>query len=141
FAIQSLIAATARIMSLRDAYKKMSKSDPIERSRLGILDSDEEIVEKLKRAKTDSIQGVSYDRTQRPEVANLLDIFSGFAERPAEEIAREYERADMAQFKKALTDVVISHLRPIRQQIHQYEGATTSELILIVRLQQDPGFI
>lgn len=108
-------------MSLRDASKKMSKSDPVDRSRLGLLDSDDEIVEKLKLAKTDSIYGVTYDPTQRPEVANLLDIFSGFTERPPEEIAREYERADMAQFKKALTDVVISHLRPIREQILKYE--------------------
>lgn len=63
-------------MSLTDAKNKMSKSDPIERSRITLADTRDEIATKIARAKTDSIEGISYDCTDRAELANLLRIFS-----------------------------------------------------------------
>lgn len=74
-------AETARVMSLRDPTKKMSKSDPIAAGRLSLLDTDDEIALKLQRAKTDSLPGVQYDRARRPEVANLIDIYAALSNR------------------------------------------------------------
>jgi tryptophanyl-tRNA synthetase len=76
-----LIAPTKRVMSLIDASKKMSKSDPSPRSKINLSDSADEIKQKITKAKTDSIMGITWDPQQRPEVANLLQIFSALSGR------------------------------------------------------------
>lgn len=111
----------SRVMSLTDSTKKMSKSDTKESSKLSLFDSPDVLAEKIKRAKTDSIDGVSYDETLRPEVANLINIFSAMAGRPNEDICAEFVRSNMLEFKLALTDVVISGLKPIYENLTRYE--------------------
>jgi len=78
---QLIAGQTKRVMSLRDASKKMSKSDESEYSRISLRDSPEMLRDKIRRAKTDCIMGVTYDREKRPEVANLLEIFSSLSGR------------------------------------------------------------
>jgi tryptophanyl-tRNA synthetase len=68
-------------MSLTDASKKMSKSDPSPRSKINLNDSTDEIRQKITKAKTDSILGITWDPQQRPELANLLQIFSALSGR------------------------------------------------------------
>jgi tryptophanyl-tRNA synthetase len=63
-------------MSLRDGTKKMSKSEASELSRIALKDSPDTIREKITRAKTDLVHGVSYDVEKRPEVSNLVTIYS-----------------------------------------------------------------
>jgi len=73
---EAIIGASKRIMSLRDGTVKMSKSDDNDSSRINLDDTPEQIVAKIKRAKTDSIAGLTYDPAGRPEIANLLGIYS-----------------------------------------------------------------
>src|SRR5918995_2420473 len=68
-----------RVMSLRDGTKKMSKSDPSDQSRINLTDDADAIALKIRRAKSDSILGVSYDPETRPEASNLLTIFAALA--------------------------------------------------------------
>lgn len=112
-----LHAPVARVMSLRDPRKKMSKSDPLEHSRISLCDSADVIADKIRRAKTDSLLGLSYDPEKRPEVSNLLDIYAALTDRTPESVAAEHAQHDMGQFKRALTEVLVSHLAPIAKQI------------------------
>ena len=64
-------------MSLRDCTKKMSKSDPSEQSRIHLVDTDDQIRKKLRRAQTDSIIGMRYDPENRPAVSNLINLYIG----------------------------------------------------------------
>jgi len=78
-------------MNLRDGTSKMSKSDNSEYSKINMIDTPEEIHAKVKRAKTDSISGISYDPT-RPEIANLLSIFAAFTSKQETQIAEQFKK-------------------------------------------------
>jgi len=108
-------------MSLKDGTKKMSKSDRSEYSKLLLTDSADIINEKLLRAKTDSIMGVTYDPTNRPEVANLLTIFSVLSGKSIKSICQEFADKDMLVFKKALIDVLVEKIVPIGKKIEEYQ--------------------
>jgi tryptophanyl-tRNA synthetase len=103
-------------MSLRDATKKMSKSDPSELSRISITDSSDSIRDKITRAKTDLTIGVTNDPDNRPEVANLVSLFSAMSGRSVEDICSQYANTDLLAFKKGLIDVTVSELEPIRKE-------------------------
>jgi tryptophanyl-tRNA synthetase len=86
---QPLLSETTRVMSLRDASQKMSKSSGIDDSRILLIDTDEEIREKVKKARTDSYAGlgsvISTENSEpilRPEINNLVNIFSAITNRP-----------------------------------------------------------
>jgi tryptophanyl-tRNA synthetase len=96
----------ARIKSLRDGAKKMSKSDPSDQSRINLKDDKDTIYQKLKRAKTDSIAEITYDPETRPEVANLLGIFSSFSGKNINSLIAEYENIGFAKFKEDLAELV-----------------------------------
>ena len=81
-----ILGEATRVMSLRDGTKKMSKSDPSEQSRISLTDDADTIALKFRRAKSDSILGISYDPENRPEASNLLTIFAALAERPRAEV-------------------------------------------------------
>lgn len=70
-----ILGTCTRVMSLTDGTKKMSKSDESDLSRINLSDSKDEIVKKIKKAKTDSTVGITYEKS-RPEIYNLLNIFS-----------------------------------------------------------------
>jgi len=98
----------------------MSKSDPSNFSRISLTDTADEISSKIKRAKTDSIMGITYDPENRPEVANLLHIFSALSGRLIPEIAEEYRSSHMGRFKEGLTQVALQKLLPIGNLIKLY---------------------
>ncbi len=104
----------ARVMSLTDGTKKMSKSDPSEMSRITLLDSPEEIQKKIKRCKTDPIKGLTFDDPERPECNNLLTLYSLLANRTKEEIAIECQDMGWGQFKPLLMETTIAALQPIQ---------------------------
>jgi tryptophanyl-tRNA synthetase len=110
------LAEAARIMSLRDASKKMSKSDPVAMSRIDLTDDADTIRAKLRRATTDSLPGMEYDPEKRPERSNLLVIFAaceGRGRSPQEVAADFAGSSNTAEFKDALADVVTRFLAPI----------------------------
>ena len=105
----------ARVMSLSDGNSKMSKSDPLENSRINLLDSPEVILQKIKKTKTDSIKGLTFDDPDRPECHNLLTLYGLLSKQSKENVARECENMGWGQFKPLLSEAVITSLTPIQQ--------------------------
>jgi len=104
----------ARVMSLQDGTVKMSKSDPSDMSRINLLDDPDTIAKKIKRCKTDSIREITFD-PDRPEAFNLLSIYQLLSNQTKAEVeAQCSQMRGWGDFKTALTEVVISHLQPIK---------------------------
>ncbi|MCT7950928.1 tryptophan--tRNA ligase [Ancylothrix sp. C2] len=106
----------ARVMSLTDGTKKMSKSDPSEQSRINLLDTPDEIAKKIKRCKTDPIRGLTFDDPDRPEARNLLTLYMILSGKTKEEVSAECADMGWGQFKPLLTETTIQALQPIRQK-------------------------
>jgi len=117
----------ARIMSLTDGTRKMSKSDPSEFSRIHLLDSPDAIRKKIQKAKTDSIRGITFDDPARPEAHNLLTIYMLTSGKSKEEVAAECAEMGWAQFKPLLADSIIATLEPIQKRYQE--------------LWSDPGYL
>ncbi|MCC8377816.1 MAG: tryptophan--tRNA ligase [Rickettsia endosymbiont of Graphium doson] len=105
-----------RIMSLRDGSKKMSKSDSSDFSRINLRDDNDLIHQKIKKAKTDHLSFVSYDKEARPEISNLLDIYTSLSEEKLENIIQNYENQGFAKFKEDLAEIIITNLQPMRDK-------------------------
>lgn len=108
----------ARVMSLTDGTKKMSKSDPSEMSRINLLDSPDEIAKKIKRCKTDPVRGLEFDNPERPESNNLLTLYMLLSGKTKEEVATECQDMGWGQFKPLLTDTAVAALKPIQEKYH-----------------------
>lgn len=128
--------ALARVKSLTDGTKKMSKSDENRDGCVYLLDSPDEISRKVKRAKTDSDPTLRFDEDNRPEVTNLLSIFKVLSGRDSEAndaIEAHFEGKGAKGLKEELTEALVETLRPIREKYN--ELATTSEQVDIVLKQ------
>ena len=108
----------ARVMSLTDGTKKMSKSDPSDMSRINLLDSPDEIQKKIKRCKTDPIKGLEFDNPERPECNNLLTLYMLLAGKTKAEVAAECQEMGWGQFKPLFTDTLIAALKPIQDKYY-----------------------
>jgi tryptophanyl-tRNA synthetase len=115
-----ILKAVKRIMSLQDGLKKMSKSDESDLSRINLEDSAEVILKKVKKAKTDSLPTINFDES-RPEIYNLLNIFSAVSKNSAESLAQEYEKAGNGKFKNDLAESLIEKLRPIQENLSRFK--------------------
>ena len=109
----------ARVMSLVEPTKKMSKSDPNPGSFISILDDEKTIEKKIKRAKTDLDNSIRYDKDNKPGVSNLMSILSVCTGQTYEEIEALYEGKGYGQFKGDVAQKVIETLRPIQERYHQ----------------------
>ncbi|AIQ65466.1 Tryptophan--tRNA ligase [compost metagenome] len=120
----------ARIMSLDDASKKMSKSNPNAGSYIALLDPPDVIRKKISRATTDSGREVVYDPANKPEVSNLMTIYSELSGLSLEEIANRYEGQMYGGFKKDLAEVVVGVLEPLQKRYQEIRssGAITDIL-------------
>ncbi len=110
----------ARIMSLKDPKKKMSKSDDSVAGTIFLTDEDDVIQKKIMRAVTDSSAGISYDPEKRPAVSNLLSIYHHVTGTAVKQIENDFAGKGYGDFKKALAEVLIDHISPIREQIKTY---------------------
>ncbi len=115
-----ILKAVKRIMSLQDGLKKMSKSDESDLSRINLDDSAEVILKKVKKAKTDSLPTINFDES-RPEIYNLLNIFSAASGKTPEALAAEYETAGNGKFKNDLAESLIEKLRPIQENLARFK--------------------
>lgn len=106
----------ARVMSLTDGTRKMSKSDPSEMSRINLLDKPEQIQQKIKRCKTDPIRGLTFDDAERPESNNLLTLYMLLAGKTKQEVATECQDMGWGQFKPLLAETAIAALKPIQEK-------------------------
>ena len=107
--------SSARIMSLRDGTKKMSKSDISEYSRILMTDSNDQITTKIKKAKTDSMNmPMDLDEAEkRPEINNLLNIYCACTNKKKDEIISNFSGKEISFFKKSLTEVLVTAVEPI----------------------------
>ena len=106
----------ARVMSLLDGTKKMSKSDESELSRINVLDPPDLIQKKIKKCKTDPIKGLTFDDRDRPECHNLLTIYSLLSGKSTALVAEECREMGWGQFKPLLTETTIAALQPIQEK-------------------------
>jgi tryptophanyl-tRNA synthetase len=109
-------AEGARVMSLTDGTRKMSKSDPSDMSRINLLDTPEQIQNKIKRCKTDSVRGLTFDDSERPEARNLLTLYMVLSGKTKEDVAAECQEMGWGQFKPLLTETAINALKPIQEK-------------------------
>lgn len=108
----------ARLRSLRQPTKKMSKSEPDPRGRVALSDSPDVVQEKFKKAVTDFTSEVYYDPEARPGVSNLMVIDNAVTGRSLEEIQVASQDLTTAQYKMVVADAVVDHLAPIRQHMN-----------------------
>ncbi|TRW48495.1 tryptophan--tRNA ligase [Aliidiomarina halalkaliphila] len=111
----------ARIMSLQDASKKMSKSDDNPKNYIGLLEDPKKIAKKIKSAVTDSEDPprVAYDPSEKAGVANLLTLLSGATGRSIDSLVAEYEGKMYGHLKGDVADAVVALLEPIQQRYHE----------------------
>ena len=109
----------SRIMSLKDATKKMSKSDPSDLSRINLTDDRDLIISKIKKAKTDSkpMPSIEENLEKRPEAENLLGIYSSLSNQNLERSKKEFEGKNFSEFKEKLSDLLIDKISPISDEI------------------------
>ena len=109
----------ARIMSLKDGLKKMSKSDPSDLSRINLNDNKDLIINKIKKAKTDtlSMPSPNEDLKKRPEVQNLLGIYSSISNESIDKIKSEFEGKNFSIFKDKLSELLADKIDPIGKKI------------------------
>ena len=111
---------SARVMSLRDGLKKMSKSDESDLSRINLTDSKEQIVQKIKKAKTDSEpinEDIFNEKSKRFEAQNLISIYADLKSESNEKILSQFEGKNFSEFKKDFTDLLIEYISPISDKI------------------------
>ena len=114
----------SRVMSLRDGKKKMSKSEESDYSRINLKDSEDEIIKKIKKAKSDS-EPIPDDLKfleKKPEALNLLNIYSEISKIKLEKVLQEMSGKDYSFVKKKLTDLLISEICPIGKEISKLMG-------------------
>ena len=109
-----IIKEGAKIMSLTDGTKKMSKSDSNDASRITLLDSPDLVTKKIKRAKTDAQIGLEFKNVNRPEADNLLTIYAILNDLNKGEALNECKGMGWGKFKPLLTETIISSLNPIQ---------------------------
>jgi tryptophanyl-tRNA synthetase len=110
-----------RVMSLRDGSKKMSKSDPSDLSRINLTDSPDDIVKKIRKAKTDPepLPGSVEELRQRPEAENLVGIYAALAGTGKAEVIRDFAGKPFSDFKPALADLAVEKLAPINSEMRR----------------------
>ena len=111
----------SRIMSLKDGTKKMSKSDPSELSRINLSDDKDEIVNKIKKAKTDNYtMPVKLEELdKRPEVENLLGIYASLNDQSLESLINEFGGNNFSDFKNKLAELVSEKISPVSSEINK----------------------
>ncbi len=105
----------AKIMSLTDPKKKMSKSDD-PKSCISLFDSPENITKKIMSAETDSGKDIVYNVTKKPGISNLLTIYSLLTDKTTQEIEKQFKGKGYGDFKKSLAKVLVDYLEPFRRK-------------------------
>ncbi len=109
----------ARIMSLNDPTKKMSKSNPNPKSYISMLDSEDAIRKKIRSAVTDSEGTIRYDEKEKPAISNLLSIYALCSGKTIAELEEQYEGKGYGAFKTDLAEVIIETLKPIQERYNE----------------------
>jgi len=116
--------SAARVMSLRDGRSKMSKTDPSDQSRIHLTDSDEQIAQKIRKAKTDPepLPDNAAALEPRPEAKNLVGIYATVTGSSVDDVLTRFAGQGFGTFKPALADAVVALIGPIRKHLDQLRG-------------------
>ena len=140
----------SRIMSLKDGLKKMSKSDPSDLSRINLNDTKDDIVNKIKKAKTDSspLPENEIELKERPEAKNLLGIYASLLEIDIIDVIKEFSGKNFSDLKTKLADLMVEKISPISSEINKikkdrtfidkvlYEGTINANNISSKKIQE-----
>ena len=109
----------SRIMSLKDGLKKMSKSEISDQSRINLTDDKDQIINKIKKAKTDALPmpSSSKELLKRPEVKNLIGIYSSLTDLNFDKVIKEFSGKNFSDFKESLSQVLVDKIIPISVEI------------------------
>ena len=109
----------SRIMSLRDGTKKMSKSELSDLSRINLTDDKDQIINKIKKAKTDTLPlpATSADLEKRPEAKNLMSIYSSIIDVNLDDTINKFSGKNFSEFKENLSQVMVDKIYPISLEI------------------------
>jgi len=110
----------ARIMSLQDPTKKMSKSDSIQ-TYISLFDNPEDIKKKIMTSQTDSGKEIKYNASSKPGISNLLTIYSLFSNKSIKDIEKEFKGKGYQAFKEKLAQLLIDKLEPFRRKKKELE--------------------
>lgn len=120
----------ARVMSLQEPTKKMSKSDDNQWATIHLLDDADTIVKKIKRAQTDSENSVHYDKENKPGISNLMGIYAAITRDSYDTIQARYEGQGYGAFKKDVAELLVDTLRPIHERYNELIGSPELDTIL-----------
>jgi len=111
----------SRIMSLKDGLKKMSKSEVSDLSRINLTDDKDQIINKIKKAKTDTLPLPSTieELEKRPEAKNLIGIYSSLMKNTLQKSIDEFAGKNFSEFKEKLSDIVVNEIHPISLKIKE----------------------
>lgn len=112
--------AGAKVMSLQDPERKMSKSDENPNASIFLMDDRDTIIRKFKRAVTDS-QGCICYREEQPGIKNLIDIYCAVTGQSPESVEKEFDGRGYGEFKLAVGEAVADMLKPVHQRFAEYE--------------------
>ena len=111
----------SRIMSLKDGAKKMSKSELSDLSRINLTDKEDQIINKIKKAKTDTLPMPSSleELKERPEAKNLINIYASVSGLTLEKTIQEFSGRNFSQFKDSLSQILVDEIVPISNEIEK----------------------
>ncbi len=119
----------AKIMSLQDPTKKMSKSDPNPNAFISLIDSKEDILQKFKRSVTDSENIIRYAPMDKPGISNLLTIYSCISDLKISEVEKLFEGKGYGDLKTAVGEIVAKELEPIRKEYERLNSPEHAEYL------------
>ncbi|MBM3565650.1 MAG: tryptophan--tRNA ligase [Alphaproteobacteria bacterium] len=124
-----ILGVAARVMSLRDGSKKMSKSDESDYSRINMTDDADAIAQKIRKARTDPnpLPAEAKGLDGRPEAANLIGIYAALSDTGVEDVIGRFGGEQFSTFKQHLADLAVAKLGPIQDEMR--------------RLMKDPGYV
>lgn len=125
-----LVKGGARIMSLQEPTRKMSKSDDNQWATIRLLDEPKLIEKKIKRAQTDSDNSVHFDRINKPGISNLMGIHQAISGKSYDEIENMYKGLGYGAFKKDIIELVVDNLSPIQSRYQELINSPELDLIL-----------
>ena len=120
----------ARIMSLSEPTRKMSKSDENVKSRILLLDDENIIRKRIRSAVTDSEGTIRFDKEEKPGISNLMTIMEAITGKPVKEIEDEYKDSTYHVFKEDLAEIVVNELKPIQEKYESLLKSVTLDQIL-----------
>ena len=120
----------AKIMSLADPTKKMSKSDPNPKGFISLLDDINVIKKKIKSAVTDSDGVIKFDKENKPGISNLLTIASCISGQSIEELEEKYKDSNYATFKEDVANLVVAEIEPIQKKYNEIINSSYIDEVL-----------